>query len=51
MGKSEEDYQHFYRCLTEAWEAISQDTIDDLVRGVVRRVEMLDDAEGWYTKY
>jgi hypothetical protein len=51
MGKSQAAYDQLGQAIVEAWEAMDQDYIDNLVRGMPRRVEALRTAKGWHTKY
>jgi hypothetical protein len=51
MGASEEAYQALYKAIRKAWAAISQEKIDALIRGMVERVQALNEVKGWYTKY
>jgi transposase len=51
MGKSDAAYQSFYDHLDEAWNAIPQETIDNLIKGVTKRLQHVVDAQGWHTKY
>jgi hypothetical protein len=51
MGESEAAYQVFYDRLEEAWNAIPQETIDNLIKGVSKRILHVVDAQGWHTKY
>jgi DDE superfamily endonuclease len=51
MGKSAAAMEAMSRTIIEAWEVIPQEYMDNLIDGVVRRVEALKKAKGWQTKY
>ena len=51
MGRSEEDWEVFKRCIKHAWEAIPQARIDGLVLSMERRCRAVRAAKGYYTKY
>ena len=51
MGKSQDAYDQLARAIKEAWNALDQEYIDNLIRGMPRRVEALRMAKGWHTKY
>jgi len=51
MGQSEEAYQALFSAIREAWEAIGQEVIDDLIKSMEARVKAVIKAKGWYTKY
>ena len=46
IGASQTDYSLFVRAINEAWETISQDTINKLVESVSERVEAVFQAKG-----
>ena len=50
-GKSEADWQALGKAIVEAWEAIPQSTIDNLIGSMNRRCQAVIDAQGWHTKY
>ena len=45
MGKSQEAYDQLARAIEEAWNALDQEYIDNLIRGMPRRVEALQKAK------
>ena len=51
MGKSQETYDQLARAIEEAWNVLDQEYIDNLIRGMSKRVEALRKAKGWHTKY
>jgi transposase len=51
MGKSQAAYDQLARTIEEAWDALDQEYINNLIRGMPRRVAALDLAKGWHTKY
>jgi DDE superfamily endonuclease len=51
MGESQAAYDELARVIVEAWEAIPQDYIDDLIKSMDNRVSAVLDAKGWHTKY
>jgi DDE superfamily endonuclease len=51
MGKSEAAMAAMSRAIVEAWEAVPQEYIDNLIAGMISRVEALKKAKGWHTKY
>lgn len=51
MGRSEEDWQVFKRCIKVAWNAIPQEKIDALILSMGRRCKAVQRARGYYTKY
>jgi RNA processing factor Prp31 len=51
MGKSQAAYDQLARTIEEAWDALDQEYINNLIRGMLRRVAALDLAKGWHTKY
>jgi hypothetical protein len=51
MGDSEDAYQALYAAMKEWWELIPQEKIDNLIKGMDRRVEACRLAKGWHTKY
>jgi hypothetical protein len=51
MGKSEQAYQRLFQAIREAWDAIGQDTINDLIKSMDTRVNAVILAEGWYTRF
>jgi hypothetical protein len=51
MGDSQAAYDELARVIVEAWEAIPQDYIDDLIKSMDNRVNAMLHAKGWHTKY
>lgn len=51
MGRSEEDWKVFKRCIKVAWMAIPQEQIDRLILSMGRRCEAVRKVKGYYTKY
>ena len=51
MGKSEVAQLAMSRAIVEAWEAIPQSYIDNLIEGMPKRISTLKKAKGWHTKY
>ena len=51
MGDSQEAHNELARIIVEAWEAIPQDYIDNLIKSMDHRVNAALAAEGWHTKY
>jgi hypothetical protein len=51
MGKSQSAYDQLARAIEEAWDALDQEYIYNLIRGMPRRVTALHLAKGWHTKY
>jgi hypothetical protein len=51
MGKSQAAYNQLGQAIVKAWETMDQDYINNLIRGMPRRVEALRTAKGWHTKY
>ena len=51
MGDNEDAYQALYAAMKEGWESIPQEKIDNLIKGMDRRVEACRLAKGWHTKY
>lgn len=51
MGKSQQAYNTLARAIEEAWNALDQEYIDNMIRGMPRRLEALTKAKGWHTKY
>jgi DDE superfamily endonuclease len=51
LGKSQAAYDQLARAIEEAWDAVDQEYIDNLIRGMPRRVAALYLAKGWHTKY
>ena len=46
IGKAEEDYQRLFTAIREAWEAIREDTIHDLIKSMNTRVNAVLRAKG-----
>jgi len=51
MGRSEQDWAYFKKCVVHAWEEIDQDKIDGLILSMERRCIAVRKAKGYYTKY
>jgi transposase len=51
MGKSNEDYEALCNAIEEAWNAIDQEVIDNLIRSMPRRTFAIWKAKGWHSKY
>jgi len=51
MGKSQAAYDQLAEVIVEAWDALDQEYIDKLIRGMPKRVKTLRIAKGWHTKY
>jgi hypothetical protein len=51
IGRSEEDWRYFRKCLVEAWNALDQSKIDALILSMGRRLKAVRKAKGYYTKY
>jgi transposase len=51
MGKSQAAYNQSTEVIVEAWNAIDQEYIDKLIRGMAEWVKTLRVAKGWHTKY
>jgi hypothetical protein len=51
MGESQAAYNELAQVIVEAWEAIPQDYIDGLIKGMDNRVNAVLNAKGWHTKY
>ncbi|THC88386.1 hypothetical protein EYZ11_012163 [Aspergillus tanneri] len=51
QGKSQSDWRNFEEAIQEAWWAIPQALIDNLIDSMPRRVMAVYRARGWYTKY
>jgi transposase len=51
MGHTQEALNELARVIVEAWEAIPQEDIDHLIKGMDYRVNAVRAAQGWHTKY
>ncbi len=51
MGKSEEDYQRLFSAIYEAWDAIGEEVIQNLIKSMDIRVNAVIAAKGWYTRF
>ena len=51
MGDSEDAYQALYTAMKEGWKTSPQEEIDNLIKGIDRRVEACRLAKGWHTTY
>jgi hypothetical protein len=51
MGQSEAHWEFFKDCICNAWDALDQGTIDNLIRSVPRRIAAVRRAKGYYTRY
>jgi DDE superfamily endonuclease len=50
-GESQEAYDTLAKVIIEAWEALPQGYIDNLIRSMDSRVNAVLAAQGWHTKY
>lgn len=50
-GKPEEAYQRLFQAIREGWDAIAQDTINDLIKSMDTRVNAALFAKGSYTRF
>jgi hypothetical protein len=50
-GESQQADAELARVIVEAWEAIPQEYIGDLIKSMDYRVNAVLVAEGWHTKY
>jgi DDE superfamily endonuclease len=51
MGKSVAAMEAMSRAIIEAWKALLQEYIDNLIEGMPKRVKALEKAKGWHIKY
>jgi hypothetical protein len=51
MSDGEDTYQALYAAIKEGWELIPQEKINNLIKGMDRRVEAYRLARGWHKKY
>ena len=51
IGRSQDNWEWFRRCLIYVWDSIEQAKIDSLIRSVLRRIATIRRARGYYTKY
>ena len=51
MGKSNADYEALRQAIQEAWHAIDQDEINNLIRSMDHRVNHVQAANGWQTRF
>ena len=51
IGVCPESYDALIKAVHEAWAAIPQDYIDNLIRGMIDRVKAVLKAKGWQSKY
>jgi hypothetical protein len=51
MGDSEDAYQALYVAMKEGSESIPQEKINNLIKGINRRIEAYKLAKGWHIKY
>lgn len=51
MGKSDADREALERAIYEAWDAIGQGVIDNLIKSMDTRVNSVIAARGWYTRF
>lgn len=46
MGKSQKAYDQLARAIEEAWDALDQEYIDNMIKGMPRRLAALKEAKG-----
>jgi len=51
QGQSEQAIRAYQAAIEEAWLAIGQELIDACIMSMMRRVQAVITAKGWYTKY
>jgi hypothetical protein len=51
MGASDEAYEALCGAIEQAWAALDQNKIDNLIRSMPRRCKAILKAHGWQTKY
>jgi hypothetical protein len=51
MGIREAAYQQLYAALQEGWEVFPQSKIDNLIKPMDQRAEVVRLAKGWYTRF
>jgi hypothetical protein len=51
IGTSNNNYDRLCDAIEEAWDALDQDKIDNLIKSMPRRVAAVIHALGWHTKY
>ena len=51
LGDLQAAYDELIRVIVEAWEAIPQSSIDQLIKSMDNRVNAVLLAKGWHTKY
>jgi hypothetical protein len=51
MNKSQAAYDQSASTIEEAWNALDQEYINNIIRGIPRRVAAPHLAKGWHTKY
>jgi transposase len=51
MGNCDADYKALCEAIEQAWNALDQDKIDDLIRSMSRRTLAVWKAKGWHSKY
>ena len=51
MGKSEADLLALSAAIIDAWDAIPQTWLNNLIDSMPRRVEAVRKKKGWHTKY
>jgi hypothetical protein len=51
VGKSQAVYDQLARTIEEAWDALDQEYVNNLITGMPIRVAALYLAKGWHTKY
>jgi hypothetical protein len=47
MGTCTESYEALIKVIREAWAAVPQDYINNLIRGMIDRVKAVLKAKGW----
>jgi hypothetical protein len=51
MGNSQRDYDTLCDVIEQAWNALDQDKIDNLIRSMPRRINAVWNTGGWHSKY
>ena len=51
MDKSEENYQHLFQVIHEAWDDIGQEAVVNLIKNMDTRVNVILRTKGWYTRF
>ena len=50
-NKSEEDYQHLFQVIHEAWDDIGQEAVVNLIKNMDTRINVILRTKGWYTRF